>query len=88
MSFVLYVFSDIIFDKVVGYENTANVVRREVVGESKLRSPIASVPRFLVTIIFNMKPINFPANPPNNSISVDFTNAFSFILLIIINYMF
>ena len=64
------------------------MLKREVVGDNILKSPIASAPRFLVTIIFNIKPINFPANPPNSSISVDLRNTLSFTFCIILNYMF
>ena len=57
-SFVLQFFSDIILERVVGYENTANVLKSEVVGDKRLNKPIASVPRFLVIIIFSIKPIS------------------------------
>ena len=79
--------SDITFDIDVGYENVAITVKREEVGESKLKSPIPSVPRYLVIIILNIKPTNLPKIPPNNNINVDLIKRLSFIFLNIINYM-
>lgn len=86
--FGLELSSDITFDTAFEYEKTDITVRREVIPESMLYSPMPWGPKLLVTNIFNIKPIAFPKMPPINKIKVDLKNVLFLILFNILNYMF
>ena len=85
--FELLLLSDITFDIAVGKEKVAITVNKDEVGDNKLNSPIPSVFKYLVIIIFNMNPTSLPSIPPNNNTKVDFKNKLFLILFNIINYM-
>ena len=80
-------FSDITFDIAVGRENVAITVKKDEVGDNKLKRPIPSVFKYLVIIILNINPTSLPKTPPNNKTRVDFNKILFLILLNIFNYM-